>query len=192
MTDVSRGSPSPVLFVPRPSTWLVWHAHVFRPGARVLDIASGEGRHALAVAQMGGEVTAIDKDEAKLEAGKESARRLGVSVRWICADLEGPWPELGVFDVVMIFNYLDRARMPDIIKLIAPGGFLFMETFLEGQVAYGWGPTNSAHLLRPGELRGLVAPLEVVHGREVVEPLEAGRERVVGSVVAQRVAVVQE
>jgi len=76
--------------------------------------------------------------------------------------------------------------MPDILRLVAPGGLLFMETFLEAQREAGWGPTSAAHLLRPGELARLVAPLRVVHGREVIEPLDTDRWRAVASVVAQR------
>jgi 2-polyprenyl-3-methyl-5-hydroxy-6-metoxy-1,4-benzoquinol methylase len=152
----------------------------------VLDLACGEGRHALTAAVWGGTVTAIDRDESKLETAREAARRLGVSVNWLCADLEDTWPELDVFDAVLAFNYLDRARMAQILERVATGGLLIMETFLQGQIAYGWGPTSPAHLLRPGELGTMVAPLEILHGREAIEPLDAGRERLVASVVAER------
>jgi hypothetical protein len=85
-----------------------------------------------------------------------------------------------------VFNFLDRQRMPQIRDLVAPGGLLIMETFLEWQRALGWGPTSDEHLLRAGELSALVSPLEPVHGREVFEPLDAGRQRAVASIVAQR------
>ena len=57
-------------------------------------------------------------------------------------------------------------------------------TFLIGQRELGWGPTSDDHLLRPGELAGLVAPLTIVHGREVLEPIDAERWRAVASVLA--------
>jgi tellurite methyltransferase len=107
-------------------------------------------------------------------------------VQWMELDLEGEWPELGVFDAVLVFNYLDRAKMPRILQLVAPGGLLIMETFLEAQREAGWGPTSSAHLLRPGELARLVAPLRVVHGREALETVDAEHWRAVASVVAQK------
>jgi hypothetical protein len=69
---------------------------------------------------------------------------------------------------------------------VGPGGVLIMETFLEAQLELGWGPSDPAHLLRPGELSQLVRPLEVVHGREVLEPVDAERWRAVASVVARR------
>jgi len=75
--------------------------------------------------------------------------------------------------------------MPRILGLVAPGGRLMMETFLEAQRESGWGPTSDRHLLRPGELSRLVDPLTVVHGREVIETVDAERWRAVASVVAQ-------
>jgi 2-polyprenyl-3-methyl-5-hydroxy-6-metoxy-1,4-benzoquinol methylase len=181
-----RETPAPILYIPRPSSWLFWHDQWIGRGARVLDLACGEGRHALLSAQRGATVTAVDRDASKLDTGREAASRLGVTVDWQLADLEGEWPELGIFDVVLVFNFLDRQRMPQIRDLVAPGGLLIMETFLEWQRALGWGPTDDEHLLRPGELSALVRPLEPVHGREVFEPLDAGRQRAVASIVAQR------
>ena len=174
----------PVSRTTRPSTWFLWHGHRVVPGTRVLDLACGEGRHALAAAARGARVTAIDKDEARLAAGRERAEAQGLSIEWTAADLEEPWPQLGGFDAVLMFNYLDRARMPQMIELVEPGGFLMMETFLRIQRELGWGPTSDDHLLHPGELARLVAPLEVLHGREVLEAVDAERWRAVASVLA--------
>jgi hypothetical protein len=66
-----------------------------------------------------------------------------------------------------------------------------METFLEAQREAGWGPTSERHLLRPGELARLAAPLTTVHGREVFEPVDTERWRAVASVVAVRSAQVR-
>jgi SAM-dependent methyltransferase len=177
---------SPVPRLARPSTWFLWHAHRIKPGARVLDLACGEGRHAVAAAARGAAVVALDRDEARLTTARELAAAQQVIVDWRNVDLEGPWPELGVFDAVLVFNYLDRARMPELRELVAPGGLLMMESFLAGQRELGWGPTSDDHLLRPGELARLVAPLRVLHGREALEPVDAERWRAVASVVACR------
>ena len=174
----------PVSRITRPSTWFLWHGHRLEPGARVVDLACGEGRHSLAAAARGARVTAVDRDEARLAAARERAEGQGLAIEWVAADLEEPWPELGAFDAVLVFNYLDRARMPQILELVEPGGFLMMETFLNTQRELGWGPTSDDHLLRPGELARLVAPLTVLHGREVVEAVDAERWRAVASVLA--------
>jgi 2-polyprenyl-3-methyl-5-hydroxy-6-metoxy-1,4-benzoquinol methylase len=154
----------------------------------VLDLACGAGRHSLAAAALGACVTGVDRDPAKLATAKERAAAVGLAIEWLEMDLEGPLTGLGSFDAVLAFNYLDRASMPTILGLVAPGGRLMMETFLEAQREAGWGPTSERHLLKPGELYRLVAPLTVVHGREVFETVDAERWRAVASVVAQKVS----
>jgi SAM-dependent methyltransferase len=131
-------------------------------------------------------VVAIDRDSSKLAAGARNAAAKGLTIDWRELDLEGTWPELGTFDAVLVFNYLDRASMPRILRLVAPGGLLIMETFLEAQREAGWGPTSDKHLLRPGELACLVDPLIVVHGREVLEPVDSERWRAVASILASK------
>jgi 2-polyprenyl-3-methyl-5-hydroxy-6-metoxy-1,4-benzoquinol methylase len=164
----------PVSRITRPSTWFLWHGHRLGPGTRVL-----------AAAARGARVTALDRDEVRLAAARERAEAQGLSVEWIAADLEDePWPDLGSFDAILVFNYLDRANMPRIVGLIEPGGLLMMETYLAAQRELGWGPTSDDHLLRPGELARLAAPLTIVHGREVIEAVDAERWRAVASVLA--------
>jgi SAM-dependent methyltransferase len=153
---------------------------------RVLDLACGEGRHSLAAAMLGARVTGIDRDEPRLATARELAEAQGLNIDWRVVDLEGSWPDLGDFDAILVFNYLDRARMPEVQQLVAPGGLLIMESFLTGQRELGWGPTSDEHLLRPGELARLVAPLRILHGREVIEPIDAERWRAIASVVACR------
>ena len=154
----------------------------------MLDLACGEGRHSVASAARGATVVALDRDESQLEIGRDFAEAEGLEIDWRAVDLESEWPELGVFDAVLVFNYLDRARMPRILERVAPGGVLIMETFLTVQRTFGWGPTKDEHLLHAGELARLVAPLEIVHGREVVEPVDTDRWRAVAGIVAQKLA----
>jgi hypothetical protein len=61
-----------------------------------------------------------------------------------------------------------------------------IESFLAAQRELGWGPASEDHLLLPGELAGLAAPLRVLHGREALEPIDAERWRAVASVLAVR------
>jgi 2-polyprenyl-3-methyl-5-hydroxy-6-metoxy-1,4-benzoquinol methylase len=172
--------------VARPSSWFTWHAHRIRSGSRVLDLACGTGRHALAAAALGAQVVAIDRNPGRLEVGQQEARTRGLEIEWQELDLEKTWPRLGTFDAVLVFNYLDRSRMPGIVELVNPKGLLLYETFLDQQREFGWGPTRDDHLLRTGELFTLVRPLLVIHGREVVEPMDSSRWVALASVLAQR------
>lgn len=167
----------------RPSTWFTWHAGVIGPHSRVLDVACGHGRHAILAAHRGASVVAVDSDPDRLAAGQKAGRDLGIE--WVCADL-GVFPLAPrSFDVVMIFNYLDRSRMREFLEAIRPGGYLLTETFLDAQREHGWGPTSAEHLLKPGELLRLVEPFEVVLAREALEFVN-GHPMSVASVLARR------
>jgi 2-polyprenyl-3-methyl-5-hydroxy-6-metoxy-1,4-benzoquinol methylase len=151
----------------------------------VLDLACGEGRHSHAAAAAGAMVVGVDNDESRLARAREHAQGKGLAIDWRLVDLEGSWPDFGSFDAVLMFNYLDRARLPQVRELVVAGGLLMFETFLAAQRDLGWGPTSEEHLLRPGEIARLVHPFRVLHGREVLEPVDAERWRAVASVLAR-------
>jgi SAM-dependent methyltransferase len=162
------------------SAWILRHAGLVSPGARVLDLAAGSGRHARLFAARGAAVVAIDRDAGALGA---LAAVAGVEVR--CADLEGPvWPLAGEsFDAVIVSRYLHRPRFDDVLALLAPAGTLLYETFAVGNERFGR-PTNPAFLLEPGEL------LERVHERLVVVDFEQGAHGQPPTAVVQRLAAV--
>jgi SAM-dependent methyltransferase len=138
------------------SPWVARWAHLVAPGATVLDVACGRGRHARFFAGRGCTVTAVDRDPASIAA-----------VAGICeavqADIEsGPWPFAGrAFDAVVVTNYLWRPLLPTIVASVKPGGVLLYETFAVGNEAFGK-PSRPDFLLRPGELLDACAALEVV------------------------------
>ena len=169
----------------RRSTWFDLHLPLIRSGMKVLDLACGIGRHAIPAALKGADVVAIDKDEEKLKIGREQGERKGAVVTWVHDDLETMTMPSG-FDVVMLFNYLDRSRFPAFMEAVRPGGFLLCEAFLDGQRGYGWGPTSPNHLLQPSELSRLIRPLELDYGREVLEVID-NRYASRASVLARRV-----
>ncbi|MGH6690586.1 MAG: class I SAM-dependent methyltransferase [Gammaproteobacteria bacterium] len=138
-----------------PSAWVVRWADRLPPGGRVLDVASGNGRHARFFAGRGHSVEAVDRDPAALSG---LAGVPGVTTR--CADLEnGPWPyERESFAGVVVVNYLHRPLFPHLLAALAPAGVLIYETFAAGNERYGR-PSNPAFLLKEGEL------LDVVRGK---------------------------
>jgi len=171
----------------RASDWFRAHAHLIQPGSRVLDLACGAGRHSRAAAELGATVVAVDRDGRRLAESRRESQRTGELITWLELDLEQPWPDFGLFDAVLLFRYLDRARMSEVVRCVAPGGVLLMETFLEAQRGQGWGPTSDAHLLRPMELITLVAPLDIIHAREVLLPVDETRWAWIGSALARKV-----
>lgn len=137
----------------------------------------------MAAAQRGAHVLAVDADPERIEAARRRARDL--PIEWVVTDLTTYPLPCDAFDVVMIFNYLDRRRMPDFRAAVRRGGFLLCETFLRSQRDFGWGPTSEEHLLDPGELVSLMEPFEIVLAREALEFI-GGRPMAVASVLAQR------
>jgi SAM-dependent methyltransferase len=85
------------------------------PGARLLDLACGPGRVALAIAQRFVEVWAVDLEPDMIEAGRRAAEGLGVgNVRWAVGRVENFDVPRGAFDLITIgeaFHRLDRPRV---------------------------------------------------------------------------------
>jgi SAM-dependent methyltransferase len=158
------------------SPWMARYAHLVPPGARVLDLAAGQGRHARLFAARGAQVVAVDRDASALAA---CAGIPGIEPRVL--DLEhGPWPLAGErFDAVIVANYLHRPLLLPLLAALAPDGVLLYETFAAGNEAFGR-PASPDFLLLPDELLG------VARGRLAVVAFEQGRVR-----AGERPAVVQ-
>ncbi len=168
-----------------PSAWVLDHADLYASRRRVLDVASGRGRHALLFAAAGFEVTAVDRDAEALAELAASAQALSVSVTTRTVDLEVPdfsfAPE--TWDLVLVTRYLHRPLFGALRAALAPGGLLVYETFTSGHRNEPTGPSSDAFLLQPGELPRLVAPLEIV---DQAEGLVDGQH--LAAVVASRAA----
>jgi SAM-dependent methyltransferase len=68
-----------------PNRLLVEQVAGLTPG-RALDLACGEGRNAVWLAEQGWEVTAVDFSRVALDKGRRLASERRVDVEWICAD----------------------------------------------------------------------------------------------------------
>jgi SAM-dependent methyltransferase len=139
-----------------PSPWITRFAPLVRPGAAVLDVACGGGRHTRLFLGRGHPVTAVDVDISGL-----GDLRRHPQLELVQADLEdgSPWPLPGCrFGAVVVTNYLWRPLFPPILASIDEDGVLLYETFARGNEAYGR-PANPDFLLEPGEL------IEVVRER---------------------------
>lgn len=164
-----------------PSAWVRRHAALILPGARVLDLAAGRGRHARLLAALGHDVLAVDRDAAALASLAGVAR-----VRTRTVDLEsGPWPLAGErFGAIVVANYLHRPSFDAMLGALADDGVLVYETFAAGNETFGR-PSNPDFLLAAGEL------LDRVRGRLGVVAFEEGVvTREGGQAVVQRLAAV--
>ena len=115
----------------------------------LLDFASGNGRNCIPLSKKNIIVTAIDKDQEKLNKYKNLN-----NINTICFDLETKeeWPLVReYYDVIIVVNYLYRPKIKKLINLLKKDGFLFYETFSLGNEKYG-SPKNPNFLLKDKEL----------------------------------------
>lgn len=98
-----------------------------RSGARVLDVAAGNGNATLAAARRWGEVTSTDYVSSLLESGRERALAEGHTIRFQEADAENlPFPDAS-FDVVMstfgvMFTPNQEKAASELVRVCRPGG----------------------------------------------------------------------
>jgi SAM-dependent methyltransferase len=160
-----------------PSRWVLRFLHLIPTGGRVLDLACGRGRHTRLLADCGHPVTAVDIDVSGLAPLRDNPR---IDIRQV--DLEtGMRPFTGEhFAAVIVCNYLYRPHFAWLADTLLPGGVLLMETFAQGNEAYGR-PRNPDYLLAPGELlTAFSLCLQVVayeHGLDIL-PRPAIRQRI--------------
>ncbi|MDE2080912.1 MAG: methyltransferase domain-containing protein [Burkholderiales bacterium] len=160
-----------------PSPWVQRFAALLAPGATVLDLACGSGRHLRWLAAQGYAVTGVDRDAAALAP-------LSALAETVVADLEAaPWPLPGRrFGGIVVTNYLWRPLWPALRAALAEGGVLICETFAAGHERIGR-PARPEFLLRRGELLHLCDGLRVVAYEDGWEPTPARQ--------VQRIAAVQ-
>jgi tellurite methyltransferase len=150
-----------------PSAWLIANLDLLPFRGDALDVACGRGRHAIALARAGLAVHAVDRDAEALAALRSAAERQRLRIAIQRLDLESGTADLGheTYDVITVFNYLHRPLFPALLAALRPAGLLLYETFTVEQAARGR-PTDPRFLLEQGELKRLVAPLEIVRERE--------------------------
>jgi SAM-dependent methyltransferase len=134
------------------------------PG-RVLDIACGKGRNALYLAAHGFDVTAVDVSPAALDTGRRQAAERNLQVTWMQIDLERESLPGSGYDLVINFNYLQRALIPNIKTVMKAGGVIIFETYLIEQRQLGH-PRNPEYLLAHNELLDRFNDFRVLFYRE--------------------------
>ena len=142
---------------------------------RALDLAMGEGRHAVPLAEAGFRTFGVDVAVDRLLSARRTLLERGFDVLQWAADLDTYPLPAGHFDLLFCTRFLLRARWDDLKRTVRPGGFVMYETFTTGQIARGFGPSSLDHLLQPGELAAAFADWTVLHSEEVKEPAAMAR-----------------
>ena len=173
-----RSSPSPLV-----AEW----AHRL-PRGRALDLACGNGRNALYLAELGFDVDAMDIAEPALKLVQDGARERGVSVNTILADLDDMPLPVETYDLITMCFYMNRERIPSMKDALRPGGFILQEQHYATDYDVS-GPTDPRFRLRSNELLHLFLDFRIrffSEGLEWEAEREGGRIIAVGRLVAQK------
>jgi SAM-dependent methyltransferase len=113
-----------------------------RPGARILDLGCGWGRHSIELASSGFDVTGLDLSEFLLAEARRRAEEAGVDLRLVRADMRG-LPFSGEFGAALsLFSSLgysddeaDLRVLAGIRRALEPDGVLIIETMNRDAIA---------------------------------------------------------
>jgi len=154
-----------------PSAFLIANAH--RLHGRVLDVAAGAGRNALALAARGLMVDGIDIASTGLRRAQAAARGAGLRLHLIQADLtQFPLPR-SCYDALINMRYLQRSLFAPMQRAVRPGGLIIFETFLIDQQQIGH-PSHPDFLLQHGELRAAFGRCDILFYEEGYLQTEIG------------------
>lgn len=175
----SRYAGAELLWTAEPNRFLVAETAGLSPGA-ALDLACGEGRNAVWLAEQGWRVTGVDFSDVALGKARELAKARGVEAEWVQADLLDHRPEPRAYDLVIAF-YLQvpaterRQIVRGAADAVAPGGTLLLVAHDSRNLEQGHGGPRSPVVLYSaadvaGDLEG--TGLELERGELVRRPVE--------------------
>jgi SAM-dependent methyltransferase len=129
-----------------------------------LDVASGEGRNAIWLAERGWKMTAVDFSEVAIRRGRDTSD----AVDFVVADVL-EWEPDENYDLALIaYLHLQPGDMRQVIERVAPwlkpGGELFLIGHDESNITEGHGGPQVPEILTRVE-----ATVEWLDGLEVVE-----------------------
>jgi tellurite methyltransferase len=169
-----------------PNAFLKKHIHLLQKG-KALDIASGEGRNAVFLAQSGFDVDAVDISEKGLKKTQKLAREKGVKINTFLVDLDQYQIEKERYDLIANFYFLRRRFIAKIKKGLKKGGKIIFETYLLEHRALGAeGPKQAKYFLKPNELLRLFKGFRILFYREGIFR-EGGRKKAVASLIAEKI-----
>jgi len=158
----------------------------FRKG-KALDIASGEGRNSVFLAQHGFDVDAIDISEKGLKKAERLAKEMGVKIHTFFTDLDSYQINKDQYDLIANFYFLKRSLISKIKKGLKKGGKVIFETYtLEQRTLGTGGPKHQKYFLKPNELLRLFKSFRILFYREGIFR-EGGKRKAIASLIAEKI-----
>ena len=172
-------------FGKKPNPFLRMHVGLL-PKGKALDLAAGEGRNAVFLAQHGLDVDAVDISEIGLKKAQQLAGRSQVRVHTILADLDTYQIQRGQYDLITNFYFLNRNLIPKMKGGLKKGGVVIFETYLlDHRKLHTGGPKNTKYFLKPNELLEFFKEFRILFYREGIFK-EGGKKKAIASLIAQK------
>jgi SAM-dependent methyltransferase len=169
----------------KPNPFLKKHIALLSKG-RALDIASGEGRNAVFLAQHGFDVDAVDISEKGLRKARKLAREMETKIHTLIVDLDTYQIEKERYDLINNFYFLNRKLIPKMKRGLKKGGMVIFETYiLEHRNLGTGGPKTLRYFLKPNELLKLFKEFRILFYREGIFR-ESGKRKAIASLIAQK------
>jgi SAM-dependent methyltransferase len=146
-----RYSGDELVWTSTPNQFLVADA-VGLPVGRAVDLACGEGRNSIWLAEQGWQVTGVDFSAVGLAKAKRFADLWDVKVTWIESSVEDWAPPPGGLDLVAVL-YLQlpqparAAALAAAASAVAPGGTLLVAAHDQDNLTWGYGGPPNADVL---------------------------------------------
>jgi SAM-dependent methyltransferase len=169
------------------------------PAGRALDLAAGEGRNSVWLAERGWRVTAVDFSRVGLNKGRRLATARGVGearIEWILADLCDYEPVQDSFDLVLVTYFQVGAELRAAVlaragAALAPGGRLLVVGYDLTNLTEGvGGPQYAEVLYTPESITAEVSGLSVLRAGRVHRTVE--RDGVSGTAIDTLVLAVRD
>jgi SAM-dependent methyltransferase len=187
----TRYAEAELLWSRDPNRFLVGEAADLPP-AKALDLACGEGRNAIWLAERGWRVTAVDFSEVAIAKGRERAARDGFDIDFLCLDLLDYEPERGSYDLVLVL-YLQlpaderRLVLGRAASALAPGGtFLLVGHDLVNLTEGVGGPSDPSVLYTPADIVAELPGLEIEKAERVFRDIEDADRPAIDALVRAR------
>jgi 2-polyprenyl-3-methyl-5-hydroxy-6-metoxy-1,4-benzoquinol methylase len=156
------------------------------PKGKALDIAMGQGRNALFLAEHGFQVTGIDSSQVGIDQCQNLARERGLTLTTIQADLTEYALPKAEFDVVINCYYLQRDLIGELKQSLRVGGVIVFETLNADHIKFD-PHFNPEYLLQQGELLQFFRDYSTLVYREgILTNPETGQSKSVSSLIARK------
>jgi len=173
----ARYAGSELIWTAEPNRFLVEATASLEPG-RALDLAAGEGRNAVWLAERGWHVDAVDFSAVGLDKGRKLAADRAVSVTWIETDLLSHTPPATHYELVILF-YLHlpwssmRCVLRHAARALAPGGSLLLVGHDLTNLERGHGgPRRPEVLYTPDRVAAELPELTITEATRRLRPVE--------------------